>query len=367
PAAEPATEPVTEPVTESVAESVAEPVAEPAAEPTIAPATEKQSEAHEVEETTSKAKPEAVKEHSNETAVEPGVNGVVSNSGELDQPPIGGKEAAKVESEPVASKEPKAEEPAPTSNGDSSVEKDVDSSSQPAPPVQDAIPEPTVESTKDTEEKDSIVPPELVGAGAAAAIAAGAVVAGVVSKSHKEPEVVATLKDDVNIKEQSRPNDDKQEISRLIPAPQIAESSISEMPTPEPESDPALVALAGDREALLRKLELPSTEQLPAEPTSSTKDNQAVKPAGHDEHVPSSTHGPSVAGESPAPTESDVGKAVAPKNNEESRSPSQNRSVTAVSLNHKRDSWLRTILRAVFGNFFGAIFSPFRRRGRTNQ
>ncbi|KAH1342403.1 hypothetical protein KXW91_003947, partial [Aspergillus fumigatus] len=362
PAAEPAAEP------EPVDEPIAEPVAEPAAEPTIAPATEKQSEAHEVEETTSKAKPEAVKEHSTETAVEPGVNGVVSNIGELDQPPIGGKEAAKVESEPVASKEPKAEEPAPTSNGDSSVEKDVDSSSQPAPPVQDAIPEPTVEPTKDTEEKDSIVPPELVGAGAAAAIAAGAVVAGVVSKSHKEPEVVATLKDDVNIKEQSRPNDDKQEISRLVPAPQIAESSTSkEMPTPEPESDPALVALAGDREALLRKLELPSTEQLPAEPTSSTKDNQAVKPAGHDEHVPSSIHGPSVAGESPAPTESDVGKAVAPKNNEESRSPSQNRSVTAVSLNHKRDSWLRTILRAVFGNFFGAIFSPFRRRGRTNQ
>ncbi|KAF4162822.1 hypothetical protein CNMCM6936_001641 [Aspergillus lentulus] len=282
-------------------------------------------------------------------------------------------EAAKVESEPVASEEPKVEGSAPVSNGDSSVEKDVDPSAQPVPPVQDATPEPTVEAAKDTEEKDSIVTPELVGAGAAAAIAAGAVVAGVASTSHKEPEVVATPKDDVNAKEQSQPHDGKQESSHLVPAAQTAdnkhtESSISkDMPTPDPESDPALAALAGDREALLRKLELPSTEQLPAEPTLSTSDKQALKPAGHDERSPASTDGPSVATESTAPTEGDAGKAIAPKNNEESRSPSQNRSVTAVSLNHKRDSWLRTILRAVFGNFFGAIFSPFRRRGRTNQ
>jgi hypothetical protein len=225
-----------------------------------------------------------------------------------------------------------------------------------------------VEAAKASEEKDSIVTPELVGAGAAAAIAAGAVVAGVASKSHKEPEVVATPKDDANAKEQSRPNDGKQETSHLVHAAQIAESSTSkDMPTPDPESDPALAALAGDREALLRKLELPSTEQLPAERALSTTDNQAVKPAGHDERSPVSTDGPSVATESTAPTEGDAGKAIAPKNNEEPRSPSQNRSVTAVSLNHKRDSWLRTILRAVFGNFFGAIFSPFRRRGRTNQ
>jgi hypothetical protein len=335
--------------------------------------TEKQSEAQEVEETTDGAEPEAVKEDSTETAAEPEVNGVVSSSGEVDQSLTGEEEAPKIESEPVASEKPKAEESIPASNGDSLVEKDIDPSAQPVPPVQDATPEPTVEAAKDSEEKDSIVTPELVGAGAAAAIAAGVVVAGVASTSHKEPEIVATPKDTVDAKEPSQPNDGKQETSHLMPAAQTADNKHTEyatskdMPTPQPESDPALAALAGDREALLRKLELPSTEQLPAEPTPSTSDDQAVKPAAHEERAPASTDGPSIATESSAPTEGDVGKAVAPKNNEEPRSPSQNRSVTAVSLNHKRDSWLRTILRAVFGNFFGAIFSPFRRRGGTNQ
>jgi hypothetical protein len=109
------------------------------------------------------------------------------------------------------------------------------------------------------------------------------------------------------------------------------------------ETDPTLAALAGDRDALLNKLNQPSTDQLGAASTDKT-----AQPAAEPTQETTEPSKPS--------------DALAPKNNDdEARPASQNRSVTAVSLNNAPDSWLKAILRSVFSGFFGAIFSPFRR------
>jgi hypothetical protein len=115
------------------------------------------------------------------------------------------------------------------------------------------------------------------------------------------------------------------------------------------ETDPILAALAGDRVALLNKLNQPSTDQL----TAASADKTAQPTAEPTQESTESSSKPS--------------DALAPKNNDDDARPaSQNRSVTAVSLNNAPDSWLKAILRSVFAGFFGAIFSPFRRGKSSN-
>ncbi|CAG7926183.1 unnamed protein product [Penicillium olsonii] len=117
------------------------------------------------------------------------------------------------------------------------------------------------------------------------------------------------------------------------------------------ETDPALAALAGDRDALLNKLNQPSTDQL------TTAANESTTSAPATESQPTEANKGPEAAKADKPSDS-----LVPKNNDEdARPPSQNRSVTAVSLNGATDNWLKAILRTVFGGFFGAILSPFRR------
>jgi hypothetical protein len=230
-------------------------------------------------------------------------------------------------------------------------------------PAQEVTPA-AKEEDENSSPKESALTAEVI-AGGAAVVAAGAVAAGaaVIADKEQEPKAVTTKE------ATSQPETDKDTLT--VPSqPQPSANgtvvgTLKEPPTPEPEADPALAALAGDGEALLRKLELPSTDQLLA-----SADNAPVHAKGAkqgNETTTATEAGPSTTAQPASTTEGPADNAAANKGDENSRSPSQNRSVTAVSLNHKNDSWLRNILRAVFVDFLGSIFSPFRRRGRTDQ
>jgi hypothetical protein len=122
------------------------------------------------------------------------------------------------------------------------------------------------------------------------------------------------------------------------------------------DADPVLAALAGDREALLQKLNIPSTDQLATAPSASDEQPSTSKKARVEDASPEVVEEPGASTSKSA--------AAAGKTDEDARPPSQNRSVTAVSLNNAPDSWLKAIWRNVFVSFFGAIFAPFRRRGK---
>ena len=123
------------------------------------------------------------------------------------------------------------------------------------------------------------------------------------------------------------------------------------------ETDPALAALAGDREALLSKLNQPSTDQL-----STATQQPTVESAAESQPAAEASKGTTEPAANVSDAKPATDSTLTPKDNDEDARPaSQNRSVTAVSLNGAPDSWLKAILRTVFVNFFGAIFSPFRR------
>ncbi|RAH76278.1 hypothetical protein BO86DRAFT_21024, partial [Aspergillus japonicus CBS 114.51] len=183
--------------------------------------------------------------------------------------------------------------------------------------------EPVAEAATEQESpKDSLLTPEIIAAGAAAAVAAGTAAAvGAASVSHKEPEAASPA-----------------ETKSQEPQPENKDKAVNVVPGTWPTEG---------------KSSLATSKQLGTDPDAAHAGDDAAK----------STREPTAESSSNA-----ADKAVATKGDENPRSQSQNRSVTAVSLNHKKhDSWLKTILRAVFTNFFGAIFSPFRRRGGNNQ
>lgn len=133
----------------------------------------------------------------------------------------------------------------------------------------------------------------------------------------------------------------------------------AEPPTPEPEADPALKALLQEREALLRKLDQPSTDQLSRLSVAGESIKPSEEPA---DAAPSTETAPAAQQQS---TGQNLGAPSA--DNAKSRSPSADRSVAAVSFT-KSDSWLKAILRSIVFNFFGTIFAPFRRRrGNASQ
>lgn len=275
----------------------------------------------------------------------------------------------------ILEEKPSASEPAvakdPETNPEATAESEAEEvQAQPAQPadnvaVQEEVPEPpeaqeiptAAKEEEESKDKDSLLTPEVIAGGAAVA-AAGAVAAGAAVVAHKEePESTPVKESDVKTSDSLAVSPQVQPSANKEPA------DTSKAPaTPEPPADPALAALAGDGEALLRKLELPSTEQLPVSTENAPKDPKKTNQENETSTAVGS--GPSASLQPPSTTEGTTdnvdSKAI------DSRSPSQNRSVTAVSLNNKNDSWLKSILRAVFVNFLGSIFAPFRRRGRAN-
>ncbi|KAI2868934.1 hypothetical protein CBS115988_10390 [Aspergillus niger] len=193
---------------------------------------------------------------------------------------------------------------------------------------EEPIPETAKETAPEESAKDSIFSPEVLGAGVATVAAGAAITAGVYAATHKESEVV----------------------------PEHVESK--QDPVQPENTDKAVVA---DHKPTEPVTEAPSTEQ------ASASNQQPHVEDDAEEQTKKATEPQPATAEPAAPSENAADKAVATKGDEEDRAQSQNRSVTAVSLNRKHDSWFKTILRAVFTNFFGAIFSPFRRRGRNNQ
>lgn len=282
-------------------------------------------------------------------------------------------EAAPAESapEPVpeekASEEPATQEPEPTTAKEvptetpaaEEVSKEDGVTAEPAPAVADASEEASKEPVQtdsqpqeeEANKDNSILTPEIIGAGAgAAAVATGAAAAGV-ALSHKEsaPEDKDNKNETSHVVPESKPADGKQNAALT-----------QEQPTPEPEADAAVVAPDHDEAPVQKSEQVPASANEPkaaGQPVKTATANESsreietpVKPAESAEPAPADNNTVSKTGEGDAST------------------TNQNRSVTtAVSLNHKRDGWLRTILRTVFGNFFGAILSPFRRRRKSNQ
>ncbi|KAL2864449.1 PT repeat family protein [Aspergillus lucknowensis] len=231
-------------------------------------------------------------------------------------------------------------------------------------PTQKAVPE-AMEEGEGSSPIDSVLSHGATASGAAV-VAVGAVATGAAAITSRKEEPAPVKEIEVPA---SQSETDKNTLAvpseRQLSRNDGTGSTLKEPPTPEPEADPALAALAGDGEALLRKLQLPSTDQLLASAESAPQD---AKDANQENETPTIVKsGPSTTTQ-PAPTTGGAAnEATASNGDENPRSPSQNRSVTAVSLNHKNDSWLRNILRAVFVNFFGSIFAPFRRRGRRDH
>lgn len=263
-------------------------------------------------------------------------------------------------------------EPAPAvADASEEVSKEpVQTDSQPieeraAPEEQEPVSsKPAEEDARPQEEEanqdSSILTPEVIGAGVGAtAVAAGAAAAGV-ALSHKN-----SAPEDKDNKADVQANDDKNDTPHVVPESKPADGKqnaalTQEQPTPEPEADAAVVAPTDHDEAPVQK-----SEQVPANAHESKAANQPVETATADESS-REIETPAKPAESAEPVPADSNTVS--KTGEGDASTTNNRSVTtAVSLNHKRDGWLRTILRTVFGNFFGAILSPFRRRRKSNQ
>jgi len=200
-------------------------------------------------------------------------------------------------------------------------------------------------------------------------------------------------------------------------------SKIRDPPTPEPETDPDLRALAGEREALLWHLQNhTSTLQLVPEPPESKKDTKET-PAKLDEETyeieagpaprrltgrghegllgrfeisrsslhllskfeaprqslvepairsteESSNPGPSTATDVATKpvdglSESTAAKNTATEDNADVQSTAE-RSINSVTST-KRSNWLKILWRNVFNSIFGRLLAPFRRRGKHSQ
>jgi hypothetical protein len=209
--------------------------------------------------------------------------------------------------------------------------------------------------------KESILTPEILGAGAAAAAAAGIAAVGVSSLLHKEPKdepteptVPATTEVSTDDKTDNKAPAAEPQAEDCKPTPFSTSHNVS---VPSFEADPVLTALAGDREALLHKLNQPSTDQL----------TTLTQPTNNDKQARVENEAEPTAESSQRATDqlSPENAATSNSNEEDARPVSQNRSVTAVSLNSASDNWLKAFLRTVFVGFFGTIFSPFRRRGKS--
>lgn len=317
-------------------------------------------EAVKAEETTSKEiQPEnvGVKEIEkpvaiNETPVESSTKETIEETAKVPTEVVG--EAVEESTEEASQAEEAVEVPA---NFKESVLSHDETSAPIEPWAQkEEIPVPgSTEAPKEEHETTGLTS-EILGAGAAA----GAVLAGAAAvASHQKSEAAGVPGDHKN--QQTTSADDIQTQSRAAADAQSTDGKpapfyFSQQPSAMSfETDPALAALAGDREALLNKLNQPSTDQLAMfvnEPTTPAPESQTAESSKTTE--PSKAAEPAKADKTP--------DNLAPKNNDEdARPPSQNRSVTAVSLNGATDNWLKAIMRTVFGGFFGAIFAPFRR------
>jgi hypothetical protein len=224
------------------------------------------------------------------------------------------------------------------------------------------------EQSQEESAKDSDVTAEVIGAGAAAAVAGVAAVSAA-SALHKEPEstpapeakqesTATESKDEpAEAKAETEVPEDSRDNSKLQPYA-VSTNNVS---VPSFEADPDLAALAVDREALLSKLNQPSTDQLATMTSEQPQTSAAAKQ-------------PEAETEEPAQKSTEPASQLAPEtaasnnvNEEDARPASQNRSVTAVSLNSAPDNWLKAFLRTVFVGFFGTIFAPFRRHGKDRK
>lgn len=125
---------------------------------------------------------------------------------------------------------------------------------------------------------------------------------------------------------------------------------MQEPPTPEPEADPTLKALANEREALLRKLEQPSADDLTKKSVSEEAEVMQVE-------EPPKTEAPAKPVDGPSPSAESGALVTAASSDAGSQSNLSN----AVSLS-KHENWFKVFLRTFFVTFFGSLFAPFRRR-----
>jgi hypothetical protein len=141
-----------------------------------------------------------------------------------------------------------------------------------------------------------------------------------------------------------------------------------EPPTPESDADSALKLLAGEREALLRRLEH-STSTLQLSPNETPKANAAESIARSTEAA-----GPSMENAARAkPVDPpEANSKPADGGDAQSVADQSDRSLNS-SPGVKQSNWFRallsTIIGAIFGKFgkFGKLFDSLQRRGRTSQ
>ncbi|KAJ5638471.1 hypothetical protein N7528_000861 [Penicillium herquei] len=200
--------------------------------------------------------------------------------------------------------------------------------------------EPVEESTKET-----VLTPEVLTAGVAAAAAATGVAA--IAAVHHSHENAAKETESESPAAEAQPEDCKP----LLPIPSHNAS------VPSLEADPVLAALAGDGEALLHRLNQPSTDKLTAATTaqSSTADDKKAQAVPETQPTAESSKQPEATPNTLEPT---PGTSANNDGNEDARPTSQSRSVTALSMNNAPDNWLKVLLRTVFKSI-GRIIRPW--------
>jgi hypothetical protein len=324
-----------------------------------APVSASEESAPAIDEPASVEPAESIEPVSAPVAVEPETVTQTEEPSQVEETPVS-KEEAPIAEEAVKELEPENKQ-------DEASEQPAAPEEVPSAPVQTEehvaeTPAPQEEKPEEAA-KDSSLTPEILGAGAAAA-AIGVAAVGVSSVLHKEPEakhtdstIPATHEAPSNDNADNEAPAAEQPTEDCKPTPFSTSHNVS---VPSFEADPVLTALAGDREALLHKLNQPSTDQLTAAAAEHTATKNDKQTRVENEAEPTAESSPKAVDQL-SPETAKTSNA----NEEDARPVSQNRSVTAVSLNSASDNWLKAFFRTVFVGFFGTIFSPFRRRGKS--
>jgi hypothetical protein len=237
-----------------------------------------------------------------------------------------------------------------------SANKEVEEAPQDQP-TEETAKEAAQETAQETAEeagKDTDLTAEVLGAGAAAAATAtGIAVAAAVHQSHEEAENQTEAKTESEAPAaEVQPEDSKPLLS--VPAYNAS--------VPSFEADSVLAALVGDGEALLQKLNQPSTDQLtsitniqapPAQRPVETQQTKAVP-----ESEPATESSQKAAAPAPVPEQLTPPTTTTDNGDEDARPTSQSRSVAALSINNASDNWLKALLRTVFKSV-GRMFRPW--------